>query len=91
MVKVRPFICEFFKDLLTKYKIFFYTAGVSKYGSIILEVLKQYLEEEATGFASEQEKERFLGLVNGTFKDSRLIGRDDHHRFESDYDSRLSG
>jgi len=84
-VKVRPFFTDFMLQILPKFRVFFYTAGIHQYGLAILDVLKQSLDDDIAELdVPENEKNKFYGLVNSTFKEARLIGRDDQHRFETE-------
>lgn len=37
-VKLRPFLIQFFTQISEKFDVFFYTAGIRRYGSLILEL-----------------------------------------------------
>jgi hypothetical protein len=37
-VKLRPFLVDFFLEIQEKFDVFFYTAGIRRYGSLIIEL-----------------------------------------------------
>ena len=39
-LKLRPFLLDFFKRTHKKFDVFFYTAGIRRYGSLILEIFQ---------------------------------------------------
>ena len=79
LVKCRPHLADFMSELLKKYQVFFYTAGIRNYGLMIMDVIKHDLMRKLEG--KEELREQILGAINQTFKDSRLIARDDNARF----------
>ena len=70
-VKCRPFLKEFMLKMMENYQIYFYTAGIRAYGKLIMSIIKDVIGEDDTLKES---------LIQ-TFKDDRLIGRDDNERF----------
>lgn len=43
LVKCRPYLTEFMLELLPKYQVFFYTAGIRIYGEMIVKIMKQHI------------------------------------------------
>ena len=42
-VKCRPYLTQFMVELMPKYSIFFYTAGIRVYGEMIVSIMKQHV------------------------------------------------
>ena len=68
LVKLRPFCKEFLEEAMNNYKIYFYTAAQSGYAKKVLEILKLEMNSNSK-------------LVDQTFNPSRLITRDDKHKY----------
>ena len=62
------------------YQIFFYTAGIRKYGKLIMEIIKDLIPKEENQSRSQEV------LIENTFSEDRLIARDDNERFLSSQD-----
>ena len=87
-VKLRPLTAEFLKYYFSliyfrklhsdkKWEVYYYTAGIRQYGIMILDIFKMELKKKYT---SEVEG------MKDMFSHEKLIGRDDHKRFESTHD-----
>ena len=62
---------------MKRYQIFFYTAGIRKYGLLIMEVIKDLIPQSKDQPRSDQV------AFERTFSEDRLIARDDGDRFLS--------
>ena len=58
--------------------MYFYTAGIRQYGMIILDVFKAEIKRRYS-----HGDDNILETMKDVFSHSKLIGRDDHARFES--------
>jgi len=58
--------------------VYFYTAGIRQYGIIIIDVFKRELQRRFS-----KENPQLPEGLKELFSHSKLIGRDDHARFES--------
>ena len=45
IVKSRPYLTQFMLELLPKFQVFFYTAGIRVYGEMIIEIMKSHVLE----------------------------------------------
>ena len=43
IVKCRPYLTQFMLELLPKYQVFFYTAGIRVYGEMIIKIMKSHI------------------------------------------------
>ena len=56
----------------------FYTAGIRQYGLIILDVFRAEIKRRYS-----HEEPNVLEIMKDVFSHTKMIGRDDHSRFES--------
>lgn len=75
---MRPFLAEFMIELLEKYHVFFYTAGIRVYGKLVVEIIKSHI----LAFLGDSDP-RMAQIVETTCRDEHIIARDDKDRYKS--------
>ena len=60
--------------VLPHYQVYFYTAGLRDYGKLVMTIIKSLIGKV---------DQNLEGAMTQTFKDHRLIARDDNERFQS--------
>ena len=76
-IKCRPFLKEFMLGVLPHFQVYFYTAGNRDYGKLIQKIIKDIIGSVTKDLES---------AMTQTFKDHRLISRDDNQRFQSEFE-----
>lgn len=76
LIKVRPFCADFLLSAIEKFKVYFYTAAKLNYAQQVLKVLKMHCKAHL----KDQKSDKAVDL---TFENSRLISRDDKHKYGS--------